>query len=92
LLKRKKGGGKKMVSATIHLYKIDEFKVYIEKFADEYILTIETPQGAFNFIANNLKDIEELTRKMWAEVKYRALLPRREVDNEYEYKVVKTEA
>lgn len=67
-----------MVSTNIHLYNFSEFKVYIDKFADEFILTIQTPQGSVNFMSTSLRDLEELTRKMLAEVKYRQLLPQRE--------------
>jgi|GEM_PF-2831699 len=66
-----------MVSTNIHLYNFSEFKVYIDKFADEFILTIQTPQGSVNFMSSNLKELEELTRKMLAVIKYEALQPRR---------------
>lgn len=66
-----------MISTSVHLYNLSEFKVYIDKFADEYILTIETPQGTLNFICHSLKELEELTRKMLAVIKYEALQPRR---------------
>jgi hypothetical protein len=69
--------GIKMVSTNIHLYNFSEFKVYIDKFADEFILTIQTPQGSVNFMSSNLKELEELTRKMLAVIKYEALQPRR---------------
>jgi hypothetical protein len=67
-----------MVSATLHLRKDDEIEIYIDKFADEFILTIQTSKGAINFISNNLKDIEEITKKMWVEVKYRTLIVQKE--------------
>jgi hypothetical protein len=67
-----------MVSATLHLRKDDEIEIYIDKFADEYILTVETPKGTINFMSSNLKELEEITKKMWAVVKYRQLLPERE--------------
>jgi len=67
-----------VISTSVHLYNLSEFKVYIDKFADEFILTIQTPQGTVNFMSTSLRDLEELTRKMLAEVKYRQLLPQRE--------------
>ena len=63
-----------MISTSVHLYNLSEFKVYIDKFADEFILTIQTPQGTVNFMSTSLRDLEELTRKMLAEVKYRQLI------------------
>lgn len=59
-----------MVSATLHLRNLrkDEIEIYIDKFADEFILTIQTSKGTIHFVSNNLKDIEELTKKMWAEI------------------------
>jgi len=75
-----------MVSTNIHLYNFSEFKVYVDKFADEYILTIQTPNGVVNFMSNNLKDIEELTKKMCAVVKYRQLLPERLVKEKLKLK------
>jgi len=66
-----------MVNVNIHLYKFEEFKIDTEKFADEFILTIQTPQGTVNFMSSNLKELEELTRKMLAVIKYEALQPRR---------------
>ena len=70
--------GRKMVSTNIHLYNFSEFKVYVDRFADEYILTIETPKGTINFMSNSLKELEELIRKMWAVVRYETLLPKKE--------------
>ncbi|HGU6173180.1 TPA: hypothetical protein ACNABL_004753 [Escherichia coli] len=67
-----------MVNVNIHLYKFEEFKIDTEKFADEFILTIQTPQGTVNFMSTSLRDLEELTKKMWAEVKYRTLISQRE--------------
>jgi len=69
-----------MVSASVHLYKMDEFKVYVDKFADEFVLTIETPHGVVNFMSNNLKDLEEITRKMRAVVQlYTAATQKKEI-------------
>jgi hypothetical protein len=69
---------KKMVTASIYLYDSDEFRVYIDKFADEFILTIKTPDGTLNFITTDLTKLEELIRKTLMVVKYNQLLLERE--------------
>ncbi|KHO63385.1 hypothetical protein THYS13_15110 [Thermoanaerobacter sp. YS13] len=67
-----------MVSANIYLHNLNEFKVYVNKFVDEYFLTIQIPNGAVSFTSNNLKDIESLLKKMLAVVKQEQLLPKKE--------------
>jgi hypothetical protein len=78
VLKKKIQEGRKMVSVNIHLDNFDEFKFYMDEFADEFILDIVTPEGVVGFMSSNLRDLEEFAKKMLTEVKYRQLLPKRE--------------